>query len=101
MADSSPALQRPAARSDLSLRLTAGAVAVGLAVAAFLLRGAVSPRIQAVAGIIAFISVVAAFSTNLRAVSWRTVGFGMALQIGLALFILKFEIAGVRPGYEL
>ena len=46
-------------------------------------------------------SFVAAFSKNLRAVNWRTVGSGMALQLALALFILKFEIAGVRPGYEL
>ena len=27
------------------------------------------------------------------------VGWGIALQLGLALFILKFEIGGVRPGY--
>jgi CNT family concentrative nucleoside transporter len=83
------------------LRLGAAAVAVGLAAVAFALRGALSPRVQAVFGIVAFIAVVAAFSKDLRAVSWRTVGFGMALQIGLALFILKFEVAGVRPGYEL
>jgi CNT family concentrative nucleoside transporter len=100
MADSNPERPNPAP-SDLSLRLIAGAVAVGLAAAAFLLRGTVSPRLQALAGIVAFIAIVAACSTNLRAVNWRTVGFGMALQIGLALFILKLEIGGVRPGYEL
>jgi concentrative nucleoside transporter, CNT family len=32
-------------------------------------------------------------------VSWRTVGWGMALQLALALLILKLEIGGVRPGY--
>jgi CNT family concentrative nucleoside transporter len=101
MAESTPAPPGAGPRPDLSLRLAAGAVAVGLAAAAFLLRGSVSPRIQAIAGIIAFIATVAAFSKDLRAVNWRTVGFGMALQIGLALFILKFEIAGTRPGYEL
>ena len=87
------------APSDLPLRAAAGAVALGLGIAAFLLQGSISPRIQAVFGIIAFICVVAAFSRNLRAVNWRTVGWGIALQVGLALFILKFEIAGVRPGY--
>ena len=87
------------APSDLPLRIGAGALAVGLGVAAFLLQGAISPRLQAVAGIIAFIAVVAAFSRNLRAVNWRTVGWGIALQVGLALFILKFEVGGVRPGY--
>ena len=86
-------------RSDLGLRLFAGGVALLLAVAAFALRNSISPRIQAVAGIVCFISIVAAFSQNLRAVSWRTVGWGMALQLGLALFILKLEIGGVRPGF--
>jgi CNT family concentrative nucleoside transporter len=101
MADSTPTTPPSPRRSDLSLRLTAGAIAVALTAAAFLLRGIVSPRLQAVAGIVAFIAIVAACSKNLRAVNWRTVGFGMALQLGLALFILKFEIAGRRPGYEL
>lgn len=86
-------------RSDLSLRLIAGGIALALAVAAFLLRYTISPRVQAVAGIICFIAIVAAFSNNLRAVSWRTVGWGIVLQIGLALFILKFEVGGVRPGF--
>jgi CNT family concentrative nucleoside transporter len=83
------------------LRLTAAAIAVGLAAGAFALRGTIGPRVQAVGGIIAFIAFVAAFSKDLRAVNWRTVGFGMALQLALALFILKFEVGGVRPGYEL
>ncbi len=101
MADAVPARPDPRPASDRMLRVGAAAVAVGLAVVAFPLRGALSPRVQAVLGIVAFVAIVAAFSTNLRAVNWRTVGFGMALQIGLALFILKFEVAGVRPGYEL
>jgi CNT family concentrative nucleoside transporter len=84
---------------DTSLRLVAAAVAIGLGVVAFLLQGTISPRLQAVLGIIAFIAVVCAFSRNLRAVNWRTVGWGIALQVVLALFILKFEIGGVRPGY--
>jgi CNT family concentrative nucleoside transporter len=92
--------ETPAApRADRGLRLLAGGLALGLAVAAFALQGRVPPRIQAVAGIICFISIVAAFSSNLRAVSWRTVGWGIALQVGLALFILKFSIGGWRPGY--
>ncbi|HVL69104.1 MAG TPA: nucleoside transporter C-terminal domain-containing protein [Vicinamibacterales bacterium] len=85
--------------SDRPLRLAAAALAILLAVAAFLLRDTINPRLQAVAGIITFIAIVAAFSQNLRAVSWRTVAWGMALQIGLAVFILKFEVGGFRPGY--
>jgi CNT family concentrative nucleoside transporter len=90
----------PAApRSDSGLRMAAAAVAVVLGVAAFALQGRVPARIQALAGIVCFIAVVAAFSRDLRAVNWRTVGWGMALQIGLALLILKFEVGGVKPGY--
>jgi concentrative nucleoside transporter, CNT family len=33
-------------------------------------------------------------------VNFRTVAWGIGLQLALALFILKFEVAGVRPGYE-
>jgi CNT family concentrative nucleoside transporter len=85
--------------SDRGLRMAAAAIAIVLAASAFLMRGTVNPRFQAVAGIVCFIAIVAAFSRNLRAVSWRTVGWGMALQIGLALLILKLEVGGVRPGY--
>ncbi len=85
--------------SDRGLRLLAAALALALALAAFALRETMNPRVQAVAGIICFISVVAAFSRSLRAVSWRTVGWGIGLQVGLALLILKLEINGVRPGY--
>jgi CNT family concentrative nucleoside transporter len=34
-------------------------------------------------------------------VNWRTVGFGIALQLGLALLILKMELGGRRVVYEL
>ena len=85
--------------SDRGLRLLAAAIALALAVAAFALRQTLNPRVQAIAGIICFISVIAACSRNLRAVSWRTVGWGIGLQVGLALVILKLEINGVRPGY--
>ena len=87
-------------RDDTPLRVAAAALALGLGLAVFLLRDALNPRIQAVAGIIVFIAIVAAFSRNLRAVNWRTVGWGVALQVALALFILKLEVGGVRPGYE-
>ena len=98
MAD--PTLPRPApVQSDRALRIGAAILALALAVGAFVTQGMVNPRVQAVAGIICFISIIAAFSSNLRAVSWRTVGWGMGLQIALALLILKLEIGGVRPGY--
>jgi CNT family concentrative nucleoside transporter len=99
MDDATPAAPVSLRGSDRYLRLTAAGIAVALGAAAFALRGTINPRIQAVAGIICFISIVAAFSRDLRAVNWRTVGWGLALQVGLALVILRLEIGGVRPGY--
>jgi CNT family concentrative nucleoside transporter len=93
----SPPLTHPV--SDRSWRLAAGALAVALAVAAFLFRYSINPRVQGLLGVVCFIAVIAGFSQNLRAVSWRTVAWGIALQVGLALLILKLEIGGVRPGY--
>ncbi len=89
----------PAPAGDRNLRIAAGALALLLAATAFLVRNTINPRVQAVAGIICFIAIIAACSRNLRAVSWRTVGWGIALQLGLALVILKLQIGGVRPGY--
>src|SRR5687767_14594091 len=82
------------------LRLAAVATAIGLAAAAWLLSGVIGFRGQAAAGALCFIAIVAACSPDLRRVNWRTVLWGMALQLGFALLILKFEIGGVRPGYE-
>jgi CNT family concentrative nucleoside transporter len=88
-----------AERENRTLRIAAAALALGLGGAVFLLRNTLNPRLQGLAGIIVFIAIVAACSRNLRAVNWRTVGWGLALQVGLALFILKFEVGGVRPGF--
>jgi CNT family concentrative nucleoside transporter len=88
-----------AERENTTLRIGAAVLALVLGGAVFLLRNTLNPRIQGLAGIIVFIAIIAAFSRNLRAVSWRTVAWGLALQIGLALFILKFQVGGVRPGY--
>ncbi|HUQ71454.1 MAG TPA: nucleoside transporter C-terminal domain-containing protein [Planctomycetaceae bacterium] len=74
---------------------------------AYGLREAIGPRGQAFAGVLCFIGIVAACSQNLRAINWRTVGWGMLLQVALAFFILKFELPGGpdappwRPGYAL
>ena len=94
-----PSTSTSVSPSDASLRLTAAGFALVLAVAAFLLRYDINPRVQALMGVVCFIAVIAACSVNLRAVSWRTVAWGLALQVGLALLILKVDIGGVRPGY--
>ncbi len=85
--------------TNRSLRIACGTVALVLAGVAYALQGLVDPRVQAMAGILTFLLLIAACSSNLRAVNVRTVAWGIGLQLLLALFILKFEIAGVRPGY--
>jgi CNT family concentrative nucleoside transporter len=90
----------PAApRTDGTLRMIAAVLAIGITIGVYVFQNYLSLNVRAGFGIIAFISVVAAFSANLRAVSWRTVGFGMAIQLGLALLILKFQIGDWRPGF--
>jgi CNT family concentrative nucleoside transporter len=88
-------------RSDRSLRLVAGAIAVGVPTIAWLIADVIGPRGQAGAGIVCFIAICAACSTNLRAVYWRTILWGLVLQVGLALFILKLDFNGFKPGYAL
>ena len=86
--------------SGRSLRLAAiGFVAV-TAAAAWVLGGVLGFRAQAASGALCFIGIIAACSPNLRLVNWRTVWCGMALQLGFALVILKLDIGGRRPGYE-
>jgi CNT family concentrative nucleoside transporter len=69
-----------------------------LGMIAFYLRNIIGPRGQAFVGIFCFFGLVAAFSTNLRAVNWRTIGWGIALQIVLATLVLKVPI--VKRGFE-
>src|SRR5215471_8016175 len=66
---------------------------------AFVLREAVGPRGQAVAGVFCFFGLVAMFSTNLRAVNWRTIGWGIVLQVILAVLVLRVPF--VHQGLEL
>jgi CNT family concentrative nucleoside transporter len=95
----SSALSGAPPQSAAGLRAAFACGAIALAVASFLLQSVIASRAQAAVGAVAFILIVAACSTNIRAVSWRTVAWGVALQLGLAVFILKLEIGGVRPGY--
>jgi CNT family concentrative nucleoside transporter len=86
--------------SNRQLRFLAGGLAVVLVGAVYLLRDVISPGARGGVGIVCLIAVVAAASPNLRGVHWRGVLWGMAIQAALALFILKFQIGGWRPGYD-
>ncbi|HJO18137.1 MAG: nucleoside transporter C-terminal domain-containing protein [Vicinamibacterales bacterium] len=86
---------------DQRYRLRFVAIALGLMAVAYLLRDLADPRVRAVLGVAVFISVTAACSADIRHIRWRTVAWGLSLQVLLAFVILKLVIGGVRPGYEL
>ena len=85
----SPAAARPP--TPLSWRVAIALAIVVLAGAAYLLQPVIGLRGQALAGVLFFFGLVAVFSTNLRAVNWRTIGWGFALQVVLALLVLKVD----------
>jgi CNT family concentrative nucleoside transporter len=95
-----PTPAAPIDTADRRLRMMVAAAAVVLGTAVVLMAEVLSPTVRGALGIVVFLLVIAACSTKLSAVNWRTVAWGMALQWSLALFILKFEINGWRPGYE-
>jgi concentrative nucleoside transporter, CNT family len=88
--------------TPMSWRLAILGTIVAVAGIAYLARNVIGLHGQSLAGIVFFFGIVAAFSSNLRAVNWRTIGWGIALQVLLALAILEvgfiyslFEGAGV------
>jgi concentrative nucleoside transporter, CNT family len=86
------ALLPPKPPTPWSWRVAIAAGILGIAVGAFLLREIIGPRGQALAGIFCFFGLVAVFSANLRAVNWRTIGWGIALQVVLAVLVLKVPL---------
>jgi concentrative nucleoside transporter, CNT family len=75
--------------TPITWRIAIGAGIVLLGLAAYGLSESIGLRGQAAVGVVFFFGLVAAFSSNLRAVKWQTIGWGFALQITLALFVLK------------
>ena len=74
-----------------SLRMGLFALVVLLTVCVYLFEPYMGVRGQAVFGIFAFLALAAAMSTNLRAVNPKTIGWGIAIQIGLAIAVTQFE----------
>ena len=70
-------------------RLAIGVIVVTLGGAAWVLRDSIGLRGQAFTGVFCFFGLVAMCSSNLRAVNWRTIGWGVALQVVLAVLVLK------------
>ena len=48
-------------------------------------------------GIVVFMLIAWAFSSNRRNVNWRVVGWGVGLQLLFALFVFR-SAAGIFPG---
>jgi len=92
----------PATTTEVTrLRITL-AVGVGvIAATAFFFQDVLPGRVRAVLGIVCFIGLVVTCSSNIRAINWRTVGWGIALQLSVAILILRFQVGDVRPGYAL
>ena len=87
-------ISQPSSRAPTPLSWRLG-IAGGILIfgfAAYALRDAIGLRGQAFAGIFCFFGLVAMFSSNLRAVNWRTIGWGVALQVILAVLVLKVPI---------
>lgn len=103
-APSEPAARSARPASPIVLRLIIGVVVAGLAALAYLMQEPLGPRGTAAFGIVCFLGVAAFFSTNLLEVSWRTLLWGIGLQVGLVLLIDKFwiQINGSwrQPGRE-
>ena len=78
------------------LGILTGIAAIGLL--AYFARDVIGLRGQAFARIFFFFGIVAAFSSNLRAVNWRTVFWGVVLQLLLAVLVLKVPF--VYHGFE-
>jgi CNT family concentrative nucleoside transporter len=74
---------------------------VVLTAAVMLLQTRLPAQVRCLVGIVCFLGIVAAFSANLRAVNLHTLGWGIVLQVSLALFVLKVQIGDFRPGFEL
>ncbi|HEY6167256.1 MAG TPA: nucleoside transporter C-terminal domain-containing protein [Verrucomicrobiae bacterium] len=88
-AQNAPASVTNIQRTPLIWRAGIGAAIVALGFAAYVMRDTIGVRGQAFVGVFCFFGLVAMFSTNLRAVRWQTIGWGVALQIVLAVLVLK------------
>jgi CNT family concentrative nucleoside transporter len=78
--------------TPMSWRAAIAVVIVAIAATAWGMHQTIGLRGQAVAGILFFFGIVALFSSNLRAVNWRTIAWGFGLQLVLAILVLKGRI---------
>ena len=89
--------------SESSIRIRLGLLlGVGvLATLVFVFQDVVPARLRSAIGVVCFLSVAIACSANPQRIRWQTVAWGLGLQLSLAILILRVDIGGIRPGYEL
>src|SRR5262249_51935173 len=75
--------------TPLSWRLAILVFITAIAGVAYAARNSIGLQGQALAGLVFFFGIVAAFSSNLRAVNWKTIGWGIILQLTLAVLVLN------------
>lgn len=85
--------------TPLGWRLAIAASITAVGGGAFVLHPVIGLRGQSLAGVFCFFALVAMFSDNLRAVRWSTIGWGIALQLVLAVLVLKVPL--FYQGFEL
>ncbi len=85
-------------KTPLIWRVGILAIITAIGLLAYALQGVIGPRGQAFAGVLFFFGLVAMFSKNLKGVNWRTIGWGIVLQLILALLVLKVPF--VRSIFE-
>ena len=81
----------PAGWTRTDTLVIGAAAAIGL-IAALIAHFGGQPRVQALVGLALLFSIAYLMSSARRAIDWRTVGWGMALQIVFALLVLKTTI---------
>lgn len=86
--------------TPMAWRLTLGCAILVLTGVAYFLQDVIGPRGQAACGVLCFLGVAALFATSLRDLNWRTIGWGIVIQVALAIFVIKIEVGGIRPGHE-
>ena len=91
-----PAANMPG--TPLIWRIAIAVAILAMAGAAYAARSVIGLQGQSLVGVIFFFGLVAMFSANLRAVNWRTIGWGIALQTLLAVLVLqgKLTIGGTE-----
>ena len=84
--------------TPVSWRFGVAAAVAAVTAAAYLTAGGVALKVQSACGVVAFVLTAVLFSANLRAINWRVVGTGIAMQVGLAVVIT--QVPFVYRGFD-